>query len=409
MAIDRNQLLFLGLLFLFLFFLGLMGFRVARVLYRRSQRNLQRTGPAEGLLVGALRDQVVQFREAENQLQESRRAYSDLFALYQTLMEKMPLGLIEMDRDFNFHYANPAAQMLLQPSSSSKITEQLIDLLADLRQGHSHQGQLEFEQSDGSLRTVDITLTALPHERWLAAIADRTELARLESRLQANRELTLMGEMASGITHEVKNVLGVIQARAQMLALEGIGDEHVTSISNETHRLIRVIGQFMKSSQAVQPELHTSDLDSWFGEIERIWVERNQATRISFERGYGDGATVEWDPVLVSVAINNLIQNAFDASSQSGPESWVRVRASVGSHSLCLAVSDSGEGFPDTVRRKLFVPFVTSKSEGTGLGLFHTRKIVLAHGGRVGISQDPTTVCCYFPLKQPEPTGRGEA
>jgi len=229
----------------------------------------------------------------------------------------------------------------------------------------------------------------------------RTELVDTKTQLRRAQELAALGEMAAGIAHEIRNPLGSIKLYCSALvedldelpAQQGMAKR----VAGAVDRLNAVVGDVLAFSrelrvQTMETSAHVllnEALESCEGERDRLGVR--------IERTYRERAdAVVWcDPTLMRQALVNVVRNALEAASEASGERVVALdfeaRTVLGSNGardamVGLRISDSGPGVPEEVRRRMFVPFFTTREAGTGLGLAIVHRILDAHGGRVDIA-----------------------
>jgi signal transduction histidine kinase len=216
---------------------------------------------------------------------------------------------------------------------------------------------------------------------------------RMGEQLQESREQLVLAErvaawreIARRIAHEIKNPLTPIQMSIETMRrtkgksdkFEEIFEEGTKTILDEVARLKRIVQEFSDFARAPKPELAPCDL---------VEVARGALSL------YKGAAPVRADlvetlpPVLadrnqLQQVILNLLENARDAVARKGAGEII-VRARKQEDGVELEVEDSGVGFSEAVREKLFVPYFTTKETGTGLGLAIVHRIVTDHGGRV--------------------------
>ncbi len=249
-------------------------------------------------------------------------------------------------------------------------------------------------------------------ERRTAALrAEMEERKRLEhAKLQAER-LAVVGSMAAQVAHEIRNPLGAIS-----LNLDLIGEEvNASATSNahpseECHMLLREMRlQVLRIHQVLQEYLR-------FGRMpksERAVLSLNGLLeeKLNFVQPLLDQKNVELsrtvDPNLPPVqadaeqlweALLNLIRNAVDAMPAGGN---LTVSAKRNGADALVSIRDSGRGMTEEEARNLFVPFFTTKSDGTGLGLAYAQQVISEHGGRIDCATVPgkgSTFSVQLPL-----------
>lgn len=250
------------------------------------------------------------------------------------------------------------------------------------------------------------------HERLQNEVTKlRAQLADAKVQVERSKHLALLGEMAAGIAHEVRNPLGSILLYARMLqqdltdrpAQRGIADKIATSVQRlesvvgdvlAFSREMRVRAQPLHARELLESSLHTArcDTPAWAAVEARVDAPESLIV-------HGDGH-------LLTQVLVNIIRNAVEAtasvpSSATAPTllltaGVVTVRTPEGTAvpMHALRVHDSGPGIDPETAEKLFTPFFTTRAAGTGLGLAIVHRIVDAHGGRVslrsrGLPQNP--------------------
>jgi two-component system nitrogen regulation sensor histidine kinase GlnL len=240
--------------------------------------------------------------------------------------------------------------------------------------------------------------------RITGAIEVLTDLSRmklLEEEVARVRTLATIGEVAAEVAHEVRNPLGGIKGYASLLSRDlkdsPAGLALVDKILEGIESLERIVGDLLESGKPATLELEHVDLA---GELRRIVEMFDMAAR-------GEGKNIIFEVVLseepfycrvdrgrLNQAVTNLLRNAADAVGDSGR---VTVRACTAKAEgnrggsplkpireyLSIEVADTGPGVADEVIGKIFSPFFTTKSDGTGLGLATVRRVAALHGGEV--------------------------
>ncbi len=361
--------------------------------------------PTEDLLVETLRERTLSERQARLDQKASQMALDQLELLHHDILDAIPVAVSVLADDGSVQYANPLFRHLLQidaivgqhlASVSERLNGQWLEMLA---LGLAVKGPVSFETEKTTLY-FQLSLTTLRNNQFLFTIQDRTRAQRLDERLRLKKELELMGEMAGGITHEVKNALAVIQGRVQMLKY-GALDKNCAKIQDEIDHLSSFVNAFRRSSSGESHSMAPFSLVEWMSRVQQYWEGHPQGDKVQLPVPATLSDELHGDETLLFTVINNLILNGLEAVVGSGLEPdppWVWVEVFEGDDDIQVLVSDAGLGVPPEMKKKLFVPFVTSKERGTGLGLFHSRKIMLEHQGRLELRQGlPTTFVCIFP------------
>ncbi|HVG63516.1 MAG TPA: ATP-binding protein [Hyalangium sp.] len=233
---------------------------------------------------------------------------------------------------------------------------------------------------------VGSALEDVRHHR--EALARLTELSRLQSDLMEQERLKVLGEAAGVVAHEVRNPLGAILNVASVLKrepqLSAIGASAVTMLEEEVTRLEDIVRDLL---DVVRPfELRPRPLH--MGELARRTVEFlqpvAQATQSSIHLEEPELPLLTADETLLQLALSNLLRYALRSSPAGGK---VRLALASVAGGLSIVVEDQGAGLSGVDSQRVFEPFFTSRATGAGLGLAVVRRVVLAHGGTVGVRE----------------------
>ena len=288
-----------------------------------------------------------------------------------------------------------------------------------ITQGQVWHGEIRNRAKDGTFYWVDTTIVPLldaegrPH-RYVAIRNDITERKRLEGEMARAAKLSIMGELAASLAHEIKNPLAGIQGAMDILLSRRAPDdaEHsvLMCVRHEVERIDGVVRQMLAQTRPRMVELRPASL------VEIVWRTVQLGQQMVFlARKKGqvtidleivpDDLVLPVDAAQIEDAVLNLLLNAI-AAAENGDQGRVQVRLhheqdEFGDEAV-ITVSDNGPGLSPEDRQLIFKPFFTTKADGTGLGLPAVRRIARAHGGRVEVSSAPgagATFTLRLPLK----------
>jgi len=229
----------------------------------------------------------------------------------------------------------------------------------------------------------------------------------LETQLHQAERLAALGEMVAGVSHEIKNPLGIIQSTAELMAGLPTADETQKRLSNvireESMRLNDIVTEFLDFARPQTPNLREACLaDVLRKNIEFLKPELDKKG-IRLEHNLdGLGCDLVADPDLIYRAFLNIFVNAVQAQENGGR---IQVSLIEEGDEYRVEISDQGPGISEESLNKLFNPFFTTKEKGTGLGLSIVKKIVEGHNGDIRIQSRPgqgTTVVISLPKRQGE-------
>jgi len=214
----------------------------------------------------------------------------------------------------------------------------------------------------------------------------REELVRQVARME---HLSAIGELAAGLAHEIKNPMGSIKGAAEILASElpatSPKHEFVEVLVEEVERLNRVVEDFLNFARPLELERKTIPLDPLLGQVAAQLGLQGRAG-VEINTVVAPGLTVLADEKFLRQVLLNLGLNALDAMAGAGR---LAIRAERQGPEVAIDFQDSGPGVPPDAWPKIFMPFYTTKHNGTGLGLTISERIVSAHGGRLEVLDAP--------------------
>jgi signal transduction histidine kinase len=230
------------------------------------------------------------------------------------------------------------------------------------------------------------------------------------SQLAAAEKRDLLARLLGRLAHEVRNPLSSLDIHFQLLE-EDLGKlapqmreqlgSRLEIIHGELHRLEGIVDRFLRLAGPAGVDLELVEINKILAHVcellrpEAATREIEIATRV--ERPL---PRVMADPVRLTQALLNVVINAIQAVEKKGR---VEVSAAVADGRVCVAVSDDGPGIPPNKLASVFDPYYTTKSEGSGLGLWIAQQIVVAHGGSLQAQNRPSggaVVTMRLPLRQ---------
>jgi two-component system, NtrC family, sensor histidine kinase HydH len=248
------------------------------------------------------------------------------------------------------------------------------------------------------------------------------ENSKMFARVRERDRLAVLGQMAAGLAHEIRNPLGAIKGAAQYLDPSAVGAdsaEFLKIIIEETDRLNHVVDQFLDYARPYKTQFAETDINHILEHTSRLIQSALEKKHISLD--------LQLRPNLPKVQANgqqltqvmlNLMNNAIEAMSDGGvltirtslnrddssfwPGSALRLGA------LEIQISDTGPGIQPEHLERIFVPFFTTKERGTGLGLPICQRIVENHGGEIRVRSKPKEGS-VFTVMLPSQTAGGES
>jgi signal transduction histidine kinase len=298
--------------------------------------------------------------------------------------------------------------------SPSGITVRLI--LAGRREGQPWHGRVLVTQESGDRRICDCTVTGLRglgSESLLVALYDRTDELRAQRELIAREKLATVGEIASGVAHEVNNPLTAIRMEAELLGRVTRDPDASTAAStivrevDRAARIVRSLLRLARRADVTPTRIQLNELVRDVAEIrQRVLRADNIEVRVKMDQGAE--AVLGLGQELQQVVIN-LVTNAEHAV-RGRPAAVIQLTTEARDNWVRLTVEDSGPGVPAEIRGRVFDPFFTTKSpdEGSGLGLSICQRVVAEVGGKIWLEDSETLGGAKFVVELPAAPLRGD-
>ena len=332
-------------------------------------------------------------RESEALVRQREIDLANLAQLSQFVVEKLRESIVVVDEQDRIRLINESARQILSPGTGAggsllgEVSPRLLYLLETWRKNPGAP-----EDSTGSLVAAGGAREVRPHfaplgQRWpCPVIIFLEDLSAQSERVQQNK-LAALGRLSASIAHEIRNPVGAMSHAAQLLdEAEGLASADrrlVEIIKGNASRVSTIIQNVMQLSRRDETRAERMPLKEWLGDFSEEFLATGELSgeRLSIELP-ADELEVRIDPSHLHQILWNLAENALKYGL-STPDSMIEFRAGrlPGSTRPFLEVADRGPGIDPTAAERIFEPFFTSESGGTGLGLFISRELAQSNGG----------------------------
>lgn len=430
---ERGKVLFeFGLLYLgFAVILILAAIWLGMWFAERLSRPVGRLmGAAQQIGTGDLTIQVIEedgddeiamlgrhFNQMTRQLNGQRSALLDNTAqidrrrrLFDSVLGSITSGVVGLDADGRVAFVNTAARRLLDWEEDQQSVElklaipefgDLFDTLQTKLSGVA-QGEIKVSRA-GRMENLLVRMskrinTEGDPEGFVVTFDDVTDLV-------AAQRMAAWGDVARRIAHEIKNPLTPIQLSAERIKRkfskhldEDLGEnlaQYTDVIVRQTNDLRRIVDEFSQFARMPEPVRKPTAISKVLRDVILLQEAGLPQVEISSDL-CDDDLEAEIDGTMIGQALINLIKNAAEATEtyieKNNPVGYVaqvRVTSQIQDGRACITISDNGIGLPED-RARLFEPYVTTRSAGTGLGLPIVKKIIEEHGGTLTLEDaDP--------------------
>lgn len=232
------------------------------------------------------------------------------------------------------------------------------------------------------------------NENIILVMRDLTEQHRLQEQMEREQRLTAMGELASGVAHEIRNPLNTISTIIQQLdkdfkPVNDVGEYHdlTNLVISEVKRINETVQEFLRFARPEPIQPKSIDLAVFFKTLSKQYQYFMDEHKIDFNIELDWRGKVLWDERQIRQVFINLIQNAVEAIRNSGKIS-IALKV-LKNKEIEIRIADDGPGMNDSVRENIFNLYYTTKASGTGIGLSIVQRIIYEHGGIITVESSP--------------------
>ena len=234
-------------------------------------------------------------------------------------------------------------------------------------------------------------------EGVIILIRDLSEQEQIQEHAQQLEHRAFLGEVTASFAHEVRNPINNISTGLQLMELKLSPDdpkqEIITRLLQDCDRLEELMRSVLSNSRPTEYKMESVDLGDLFGRLLKRFQHQIARTNVqSHFQVDSETPHIEGNPYALEQVFTNLINNALQAMTKTGGNLAVRIQPiqKPGSHEhVEVIIADSGPGIPKELRERIFQPFFTTKTNGVGLGLAITKRIITAHKGTINVSSFP--------------------
>lgn len=347
----------------------------------------------------------------------------DSAALKSVLLEKVmaavDFGFVIFDTDYKVHYYNSASKAILRKDEGVTLLKDLFDkdsygqIEATLKRGDfpviRQEIHLRIQESEFY---IGYSIYAMIWDKnktyFIMTFSEISQTKRIQAEIIRMDRMASLGVLSSGIAHEIRNPLAGIKAMAQNMEDELPEDSHtleyVSRILRQVDRLDTLLRSFFSYAKPMRPDSKEWHIKTIVDESLALFTRKLRDKNIIVEQYYAkDLAKVFVDSSQIQQVFINIILNAIQAMDDNGVIKISAVNAKekaptidrrkrtpglLSNKFIEIEISDTGTGFDESLKEKIFNPFFTTKSAGTGLGLAIVYQIIREHGGHIDVESD---------------------
>ena len=353
------------------------------------------------------------FNDINEHFRKTRTEKEENYQYLQTVIRHIGIALIVYDLNGNVELINPPAKQLFGVTELKNIeslksfSEELLKILFNIK---SRTRELVQVQNSDELLQLSIYATKFrirQKEYFLVSIQD------IQSELES-AEMKAWQSLIRVLTHEIMNSITPISSLAATVSdilsdgkqemkgqidLEDI-KESIQTIHSRSKGLLEFVNKYRDLTNIPEPDMKIVPVKEIFSNVQKLMKKKLQDEKITFIQNIDpDSLKLTADSTLIEQVIINLIINALNAvtNTENGSIKLTGKFSSTGR--AFIQVEDNGSGMSSDIRDKIFIPFFTTKREGSGIGLSLSRQIMKAHGGGITVRSDinkGTTITLKF-------------
>ena len=381
------------------------------------------SGDELGVLVSSFNRMTQEISSAQTAVRNSQFEAEKQSAYLETVLAHLSSGVMSFDGDRQLRTHNAAAERILHTLLGTFVESSIAEMIKALPTVEPLLNMIDQGISDDvSEWQKEISINSPLGQQTLVCSGTKLSGAETESGcvvvfddatalIKAQRDAA-WGEVARRLAHEIKNPLTPIQLSAERIRRRYLDkvekddreilDRATRTIAQQVESMKSMVNAFSDYAQPVISRPRRLDINTLIRDITELHVAHLTRIRFLFDLA-DDLPLVMTDPAGIRQVLNNLIINASDALGDKGGELKLRTRIDpVKDNLLVLELQDNGPGFPAELLDRIFEPYVTTKTSGSGLGLPISRRIIeensgtmraanLPKGGAVVIIQLPVT------------------
>ena len=347
-----------------------------------------------------------QTRKSETELKARQKDIADLEILNENIIQSISSGLVALDEHSRIMVFNRGAETLFNVDSKDAIQRNIHEVIPFIQpyldsNNPNKIDQLTYKGNNGSRFDLLLNISPLADQDGskkgeILFFQDTTRMKEMEREVKRMEDLAMLGEMAAGIAHEIRNPLasisGSIQVLNDSLSREDalINERLMDIISREISRLNHMVNDFLQFARPQNSEIERFDLNQLINDTLFIFQNsQSWSSQLEVEKEFSTPLEIASDPRQLKQVLWNIFLNASEVMPRGGliRVSTDRIDDSNGSGtargSVRIRVEDNGPGISPKVVKDMFKPFSTTKRGGSGLGLAIVKRIAESLEGEV--------------------------
>lgn len=368
---------------------------------------------------------VEQEKRSRSLLTEKETEFDQLDLLYRSIIENVNAGIVTIDLQGKIKSFNRAAEgisgLRFQDVEDRKIDaifpgfSETLYKIKNKKKGEDKPlvGEIAVSNRQGRDRALGFSVSSLMDSMNnrigdIVIVQDLTATREMEKEVEKTKNLALIGEMAAGLAHEIRNPLtalsGSIQLLKRNLDLDETGARLMQIILRGRDQLEKLISNFLLLASPNLADREQIDINGVMDDvINSVRTSPDWKEDIKVEKELNSSSSIYGNRTELKQMLWNIVLNAVQAMPDGGTLRFVsrETTSDNGDKYLGISIGDTGSGIEKDRESRIFTPFYTTKESGTGLGLPIASRIVASHGGEIKIESEAgkgTTCKILLPL-----------
>jgi len=359
-----------------------------------------------GLKGGGFDELNAVFSEISKEFQRAKIEKEEHFRFLQTIIDHVGIALVAFDTEGKVELLNNAAKKLLRLprlgniKDLESVSRRLADQLDRIAPGDKELVKL---QQDDELLQLSIYATGFMLRRQpLTLVAMQNIQHELEE-----KEMLAWQNLIRVLTHEIMNSItpiaslastaqGLLKGNPECEVPESMNEtiddvrHAVNTIEKRSRGLLTFIDDYRKLTRIPKPDFKVVKLKDLFDRVEHLLKDQFDQSSIKFKKRIDpESLTITADPALIEQVLINLCKNSMEAVNGLVDPKIKLKAVTDGRGNPVIKLSDNGKGIAEAVLEKIFIPFFTTKPQGSGIGLSLSRQIIRLHKGTIGVTSTP--------------------
>ena len=372
-------------------------------------------------LSGFLSEQI---QKSRAEVKAKQKDIVDLEMLKENIIQNISSGLVALDERNKIIVFNRGAEVIFKIDSKDAIHKDISDIIPHIMpylKIHSpHKfSQLSYKGKEG--QQIDLLLNISPLKEYdgsnkgkILVFQDTTRIREMEQEVKRMEDMAMLGELAAGIAHEIRNPLASISGSIQVLN-DSLSKEEthinrrlIEIVLREVSRLDHLVNDFLQFARPQRIEIEEFELNQLI--MDTLYLFQNSQSwseHLDIDTKIMSPLTIKSDPDQLKQIFWNIFLNASEAMPKGGlisinAQKETNFKSSSESiESVRIKIEDNGPGLDPKIAKEIFKPFSTTKKDGSGLGLAIVKRLVEGLGGKVSgenMASEGTAITIRLPV-----------